>query len=144
MHLAAISDVSITNRVRAYSAEAFITQFHYARSTHGLYARHIQSRGVATDRSPVTTRRVVAYALCSKNVVRVNEAKPLYGGFVHQGHSVSYVALLPPSPPPSTIILTPLTVDHFKLFAGSDSHFSTYLRTHEESLKSANNLKIGV
>jgi len=40
-----------------------------------LYARHIRSRGVATDRSPVTTNCVVAYVLCSKNVVRVNEAK---------------------------------------------------------------------
>jgi len=39
------------------------------------YARGTSGRGVAAERSPVTTPYRVAYALCSKNVVRVNEAK---------------------------------------------------------------------
>lgn len=104
---------------------------------------HIRSRGVTTDRSPVTTHHVVAYALCSKNVVRVNEAK------LHTEVSCTKDTLRGSTPTAfpsvsSISVLASLTVDRFKLFAGSDPHFSTYLRTHEESLKSANNVKIGV
>jgi len=110
-----------------------------------LYARHIRSRGVATNCSPVTTHRV-AYALCSKSVVHVNEAK-LHGGFVHQGHFISYmVHLLPLTPSPSVLPSFSLLSQSitFKLFAGSDPRFSTYSHTPKESLKSVNNVKIGV
>jgi len=71
IYLAAITDVSITNRDHAYGALAsFITGTRVIPQL-----THIRkSQRVATDRSPVITHHV-AYALCSKNVVRVNEAK---------------------------------------------------------------------
>lgn len=63
------------------SQTAIMHTVHLRSVVHHRYARDIprlthirRSQGVATDRSPVITHHV-AYALCSKNVVRVNEAK---------------------------------------------------------------------
>lgn len=73
MHLAAITGVSITNRDRAYGA---LAECHRTRVIPQLIrAAHPVAGSRTTDRNPVTTHRVVAYALCSKNVVRVNEVK---------------------------------------------------------------------
>lgn len=78
---------------RTYDAHAPCRVCHTLIShTHGT-----SGRGVATDRGPVTNARIVAYALCSKNVVHVNEAKLPHGGSMHQGHFSSYeLSLKPP------------------------------------------------
>lgn len=120
-----------------------------------LYARHIRSRGVATDHSPVTTRRVVAYALCSKNVVRVNEAKLTWRFraprtfYLLRGSTPTNPSPTPPPPPPPPSSLLP----SFSLLSQSIASncspeatlaFPRTQCTREESLKSANNVKIGV
>lgn len=86
---------------RTYDAHAPCRVCHTLIShTHGT-----SGRGVATDRGPVTNARIVAYALCSKNVVHVNEAKLPHGGCMHQGHFSSYVAPFPLKPPSFLFLL---------------------------------------
>lgn len=110
-----------------------------------LYARHTSGRGVATDRGPVTNARIVAYALCSKNVVRVNEAKlhtevPCIKDILSltwlYSHSKPLLHLLPPLFP---LVLQSIAPNYSPK---ATLAFFIYIRIYEEFLKSTNNIKI--